>query len=201
MNQILEKIDLDAYLLPSDIVDYESETIQAIVQHFSQQATQPSDRAKIVYEFVRDQIPHSFDIQGKVVTCKASEVLKHREGICFAKAHLLAAILRGLGIPTGFCYQRLVFSDEDPTRFTLHGLNAIYLKDWQCWVRVDARGNKPGVQAEFCLDQEKLAFPVRPELNEVDDRTIYAQPKDEVVMVLKRCKTLSELKLQLPDLI
>lgn len=201
MNQVLEKIDLDAYLLASDVVDYEHETIQAIVHHFSQQITQPSDRAKIVYEFVRDQIPHSFDIQSKVVTCNASEVLKYREGICFAKAHLLAAILRGLGIPTGFCYQRLVFSDEDLTRLTLHGLNAIYLKDWQRWVRVDARGNKPGVQAEFDLEQEKLAFEVRPELNELDDRTIYAQPKDEVVKALRRCKNLAELTLCLPDMI
>ncbi|MBW4519787.1 MAG: transglutaminase family protein [Scytolyngbya sp. HA4215-MV1] len=199
MSQILEKIDLDAYLAASEVVNSDSETIQAIAHHFSQLTPVPCDRAKAVYEFVRDQIPHSFDIQGKVVTCNASDVLKHREGICFAKSHLLAAILRSLGIATGFCYQRLVFSDEDRTRFSLHGLNAIYLEDLQRWVRIDARGNKPGVQAEFCLEQEKLAFPVRSELNEVDDFTIYAQPKNSVVAALRNSKTLAELMHQLPD--
>jgi transglutaminase-like putative cysteine protease len=36
-------------------------------------------------------------------------------------------------------------------------LNALYLPDYG-WYRVDARGNKPGVAAEFCPPTEKLAF-------------------------------------------
>ncbi len=59
------------------------------------------------------QIGCSADINGKVVTCKASEVLRYKEGICNAKAHLLATILRANGIPSGFCYQRLILGFVD----------------------------------------------------------------------------------------
>jgi len=43
--------------------------------------------------------------QRDVVTCSASEVLREGTGICFAKSHLLAALLRAVGIPAGLCYQ------------------------------------------------------------------------------------------------
>ena len=46
-----------------------------------------------------------------------------KEGICYAKSHLLAAILRANLFPTGFCYQRLVLDDKTDSRFVLHGLN------------------------------------------------------------------------------
>jgi hypothetical protein len=41
--------------------------------------------------------------------------------------------------------------------FCLHGLNAIYLKNFG-WYRVDARGDKEGVNAQFNPPYEKLAF-------------------------------------------
>ncbi len=54
---------------------------------------------KMAYEYVRDMISHSADISADTVTCSASEVLKAGHGICFAKAHLLAAILRSKSVP------------------------------------------------------------------------------------------------------
>ena len=36
------------------------------------------------------------------------------------------------------------------------------------WIRFDARGNKPGIAAEFSLEQERLAFPIRPQYDEID---------------------------------
>ena len=38
---------------------------------------------------------------------------------------------------------------HDSGVFCLHGFNALYLPDYY-WYRVEARGNKPGVDAEFC---------------------------------------------------
>ncbi|HBK53011.1 MAG TPA: ABC transporter ATP-binding protein, partial [Syntrophomonas wolfei] len=112
------------------------------------------------YEWVRDNIYHSFDIDGTTVTCTASEVLQHKEGICYAKSHLLAAILRYLGIPAGFCYQKLVLDDSDMSRLVIHGLNAIYIKSLNRWIRVDARGNNEEVHAEFSTEKECIAFPI-----------------------------------------
>ena len=93
------------------------------------------------------------------VTCKASEVLLHGTGYCYAKSHLQAALLRANSIPTGLCYQRLNVETEG-SRYCLHGLNSVYLRQYG-WYRVDARGNKPGVVAEFCPPVEKLAFSIQ----------------------------------------
>ena len=42
-------------------------------------------------------------------------------------------------------------------RICLHGLNAVHLEEYG-WYRVDPRGNKPGVEAEFAPPVERLAF-------------------------------------------
>lgn len=193
----LAKDDLNEYLKPTKIIDFGTQKIIDCANSLAQGLNGEILIAKRVYEFVRDEIHHSFDIKGKVVTCKASDVLREGEGICYAKSHLLAALLRYLGIPAGFCYQKLVFSDENP-RLVLHGLNAIYLKEIDRWIRVDARGNKEGVNAQFSLEKEILAFPVRSELGEADIRMVYADPNVNVVSVLERSKTLEELEKNLP---
>ncbi len=110
------------------------------------------------FEFVRDSIKHSWDYQLNPVTCKASDVLLYGTGYCYAKSHLLAALLRANHIPAGLCYQRLTIENDVPP-YCLHGLNAVYLKQ-HGWYRMDARGNKAGVNAEFVPPIEKLAFPI-----------------------------------------
>lgn len=194
-----ETKDMSAYLTASELIDYEDKGIQAVAAELSERSKDRVELAKAAYEYVRDSISHSCDIQGRVVTCEASSVLKHKEGICYAKSHLLAAILRCLKIPTGFCYQKLVFDDSDPSYLTLHGLNAIYLENLHKWMRVDARGNKQDVQAEFNLEQECLAFRVREELGELDYPIIYTKPNETVVAGLKNSKTLADLMVNLPQ--
>lgn len=194
----LETNDLNEYLTASTVIDYENENIQAIAARLAKNATSDVELARAAYEFVRDGISHSFDIDCNAVTCEASNVLKHREGICYAKSHLLAAILRHLKIPAGFCYQKLVLDDSEKPWMTLHGLNAIYLESLDRWIRVDARGNKEGVNAQFNLDREILAFAVREELGEIDDPTIYAKPSKNVIEALRKSKTFEELVSNLP---
>lgn len=197
MSLILEKNDLSEYLKPTEIIDFETQEIVDCANSLVQGLSDEVVIAKRIYEFVRDEIDHSFGINGKVITCIASDVLKHKQGICFAKSHLLASLLRYLVIPTGFCYQKLIFSDENPT-IVLHGLNAVYLKEMDKWIRLDSRGNKEGVNAQFSLEKEMLAFPVRSELGEVDDKIIYIDPNPNVILALKKSKTIEELKGNLP---
>ena len=52
------------------------------------------------------------------VTWRASDVLEQRTGICYAKAHALAALLRAEDIPTALCYQRLAHDDGADTSST-----------------------------------------------------------------------------------
>lgn len=152
--------------------------------------------ARACFEYVRDEIQHSWDYQRNPVTCKASEVLEHGTGYCYAKSHLLAALLRANGIPAGLCYQRLTVTDRPP--FCLHGLNAVYLPQ-QGWYRIDARGNKEGVNAVFSPPLERLAFPIVVE-GEADFPEIFAEPIKPVTDVLERCVTFQEVADQLPDI-
>ncbi|MBD5424462.1 MAG: transglutaminase domain-containing protein, partial [Allobaculum sp.] len=149
-------------------------------------------------ELVRDHISHSADIQADKITCNASEVLKAGHGICFAKSHLLAALLRLKGIPTGFCYQKLILDDETAPILIYHGLNAVYLKDYEKWIRLDARGNKGGINAQFSIDHEQLAFPIRFEKGEIDGLIIYPNPDLEILKKLKTNETRTELWKNLP---
>jgi transglutaminase-like putative cysteine protease len=149
------------------------------------------------FEFVRDQIRHSLDFRLNPVTCKASDVLAHTTGYCYAKSHLLAALLRANKIPAGLCYQRLLIEAGGVT-FSLHGLNAVYLPA-HGWYRLDARGNKPGVQAEFCPPVEKLAFPVN-DPGEVDLPEIWSEPLSIVIRTLTENATYDQVFQSLPDI-
>lgn len=189
-------MDLQVYLNSSDYIDCHDERIITKACALAMGLNNKVDIAKACFEFVRDKIKHSWDYQLNPVTCKASDVLKHGTGFCYAKSHLLAALLRANGIPAALCYQRLTTGDQPP--FCLHGLNAIYLEEFG-WYRVDARGNKEGVDAEFCPPQEKLAFCTVTK-GEADLAGIYAEPLENVVEVLSRYDLFEDVANNLPDL-
>jgi transglutaminase-like putative cysteine protease len=184
------------YLASSEYIDWEHPLLTAKAAELALGCLSDEAVAKSCFEFVRDAIKHSWDYRINPVTCKASEVLIHGTGYCYAKSHLLAALLRANAIPAGLCYQRLTVGAEGPP-YCLHGLNAIYLKP-HGWYRVDARGNKIGVAAEFCPPLEKLAFPVRGNL-EKDFPEILAEPHPVVVVALTQYKTVEQVFENLPD--
>jgi transglutaminase-like putative cysteine protease len=184
MYLVCESPLVEHYLCEQEVIDYSHPLVRETIRQLNSPETSEMDRIRKTFAFVRDTIPHSWDIQSPHITCKASEVLQYGTGICYAKAHLLAALLRAQGIPTGFCYQRLTRS-ASATGYVIHALNAVYLSSEARWIRLDARGNKPGVQAEFSTTQEKLAFSVQPELGEIDYPTIYVQPHPKTVNALR----------------
>ena len=155
--------------------------------------------SKKAYEYVRDNISHSADINEDILTCSATEVLEARHGICFAKSHLLAALLRYKSIPTGFCYQKLILDDETAPVLIYHGFNGVYVNEYKKWIRLDARGNKEGVNAQFSLEKEQLAFPIRTEKGEEDGFVIYPTPDVKVLEKFKNYKTRTELWDDLPS--
>jgi transglutaminase-like putative cysteine protease len=142
------------------------------------------DYVKNAFEYVRDHISHSWDIQSSRITCKASDVLFFKEGICYAKSNLLCALLRSRGIPAGFCYQRLTLGDTPDTGHVIHALNAVYMRSIGKWIRLDARGNKSGVDAQFSLEEEKVAFPIREEYEELNYPIIYTKPHVKTINAL-----------------
>lgn len=190
--------NIDEYLREDSVIDYRNEIITKLADVLYQEADNDVEYIKKAYEFVRDNVSHSADINEDVLTCSASEVLKARHGICFAKSHLLAALLRCKSIPTGFCYQKLILDDETAPVLIYHGLNGVYISEDEKWIRLDARGNKEGVNAQFSLDEEHLAFPIRIEKGEEDGFIIYPNPDKKVLERLRKYKTRTELWDDLP---
>jgi len=188
---------MKAYLAATEIIDYHDEAIQALSKELAHGCKEDEAIAKNCYEWVRDKIHHSGDYQDDITTYKASDVLKYATGWCYAKAHLLAALLRANGIPTGFCYQRLSCSEYKPDIYCLHGLNWIYIKKYG-WYRVDVRGNKEGVDAQFSPPREQLAFALGE--HEFDLLENLAEPLDVVVDTLKKYRSYEEMICHFPDI-
>ncbi len=195
---------MQKYLQSSNVIDWKHPEILKLAEQLASEYSSSEAEilssiatAKACFEWVRDEIHHSYDYQMNPVTCRASEVLEHKTGYCFAKSHLLAALLRANGIPAGFCYQRLSFDDQGAP-YTLHGLNAVYLPEIG-WYRIDARGNRAGVNAQFTPPQERLAY--KPCLSEeADFAAIFPEPVSVVVEALQTQSTWDGLLTCLPDI-
>ena len=193
----MNKNQLDDYLHSTEFINWQHSAVVTKAQELAQKAGSEIEIAKASFEWVRDEIKHSYDFGIQTVTCKASDVLAAKTGYCYAKSHLLAALLRANSIPAGLCYQRLSL-DDSGKQHCLHGLNAIFLPDYG-WYRVDSRGNKTGVNAQFTPPVEQLAFPIQMK-GEADLPEIWADPLPVVINVLQSYKTSDEVNQHLPDI-
>jgi hypothetical protein len=197
-------MNIQEYLQSTEIIDWQNPEILELAHRLASTCQTTAEIAKACFEWVRDEIHHSCDYQMNPVTCRASDVLKYRTGYCFAKSHLLAALLRANKIPAGLCYQRLTIDNPPESKLishnipcTLHGLNAIFLPEIG-WYRVDSRGNKDGVDAQFMPPREQLAFEIKlPQ--EADFISILAEPLPIVLKVLTESKIWNDVLLHLPD--
>ncbi|MFE2284261.1 transglutaminase family protein [Streptomyces sp. NPDC059443] len=196
MELIQEHTDLAAYLAADEAVDHGHPLVRETADALWTATGDAYSYAKVAFEFVRDTIPHSADSGDDRVSWRASDVLGTRNGICYAKSHALAALLRARDIPAGLCYQLL--GDDDGSNLAVHGLVALRLPGSDEWSRVDPRGNKPGVDAQFTLDREQLAFPVRPELGEIDYPGLYAAPHPAALKALQDSADRPQLWRNLP---
>lgn len=193
--------ELKMNLIPNDITAFlefdEVITINALIRDKVRTITSGiAEKAKALFNWVRDEIPHSKDVSREVVTCSSTETLESGTGICFAKSHLLVSMMRCEGVPCGFCYQ--IFDNpltHIPESMALHGLNAIYFKETGKWHRIDPRGNRCDIKAEFTLEKEQLAFPSM----EFLDSCIYARPLNTVVTTLQNAQSITELWPVLPS--
>ncbi|KFG01694.1 transglutaminase [Streptomyces scabiei] len=194
MELIQQTPDLSAYLAADEVIDHDHPRVRQAAALLAKDATDSYDYARAAYEFVRDTIPHSADSGDPRVTWRASDVLEQGTGICYAKAHALAALLRAEDIPTALCYQRL--AHDDGGGHAVHGLVAVRFNGH--WHRQDPRGNKPGVDARFSLDGERLAWVPDPDSGELDYPLLHAAPHPSVLDALRAAPDRPHLWLTLP---
>ncbi|MEU1071468.1 MULTISPECIES: transglutaminase family protein [unclassified Streptomyces] len=188
--------DLSAYLAADEVIDHGHPVVRELATKLASRAPDAYTYAELAYEHVRDTVAHSQDAGDERVTWRASDVLEQRTGICYAKSHAYAALLRAEGIPAALCYQRL--ADDDGTNPVIHGLVALKLPGESAWARQDVRGNKPGVDARFSLGPERLAWTVRQEFSEMDYPVLYDVPHPAVLATLRAAPDRSHLWRTLP---
>lgn len=182
------------YLGADAVIEADHPDVIAVGEQLRDKHPDDVDLARAAFEWVRDSIPHAYDAKDRRVTLTASQVLAEGVGLCYAKSNLLAAILRSQRIPTGLCYQRLGDPEEG---HVLHGLVAIHIDG--TWHRQDPRGNKDGIDAQFSLGTEQLAYVIDEAKGEQDYPHVYVSAADEVVNALQdaddilTCRLPSEL--------
>jgi transglutaminase-like putative cysteine protease len=192
-----ETDSLEQFLESTEVIDWKSSEIREAVQSIVSPGLSDVVAARKLFEWVRDRISHSMDAGLEIVTCKASDVLKHGTGICYAKSHLLGAMLRATGIPAGFGYQVL---RQDPPHdgLVVHGFNGVYLASQRRWLRVDCRGNTGGINAQFSLERDQLAFLPNADRSEFTDERIFVAPIPAVVQCLREHTSVTAMWPHLP---
>jgi transglutaminase-like putative cysteine protease len=177
------------YLVEDDVIDVSSELVYRKAMRLSLRSRcEPVEFAREAFRFVRDEIDHAGDIRDRRLPVSASDTLRYGVGLCYAKAHLLVALLRVERVPAGLCYQRLI---DQQGQGVVHGLVAVYLDGG--WHRLDPRGNRPGIDARFSLGAERLAHPVRAELGECDYPRVFIHPHPIVLAALVEARDNFEL--------
>jgi transglutaminase-like putative cysteine protease len=188
-------VKMKEYLAQTKSIDYMDPHIQEKVQELKESSCDDLDYIKRSYIFVRDEIPHSWDIQTNIVSRTASETLINKTGICWMKSCLLAALLRANGIPSGISYQLLTIAEDDGSRHIVHALNTVYIEDSNKWIRLDARGNVGNEDDEFSLEKDCLAFSPRSEFGEIDYNDNNPDLDERLVNKLEETENLMEMKI------
>jgi len=192
-----EEESMNGYLEDTIIIDWQTPSVWQKARELVSGCRSEEECARTLFEWVRDEVPHSDDIDTDAVTCRASSVLEKGTGLCFAKSHLLAALLRATGIPAGFGYQRLR-RDVSRGGFSLHGFVCAYLVQHDRWVVLDPRGDNERVHTEFDIDEPSFAYEPDPEEGEETIEIIFSRPRRHLVDLLEGNESLAKLRPHIP---
>lgn len=195
----VETDELGRYLEDTITIDWQTPIMMETAKRLLDPTQPPESRVKKIFEFVRDEIEHSMDTPTEAQTCRASEVLEEGTGLCYAKSHLFAGLLRYAGFPTGFCYVRTADAAR-PGKFVLHGFNAVYWASESIWIYLDARGDNAESQTE-CLFTAPWSLSAWPDSEKGESFLpfIYKRPAKRILDLLERAPSLEAICRNLPD--
>ncbi len=176
---LVRPVSVTPYLACSLVISCTHPAIRTRAHELIRGTSTEYEQIEKLYNFVRDGISHSVDAGQSRLIWKTPQVITAGHSLCFAKSHLFVALCRSIGIPAGLCYQRLKTEDSS---YVLHGLAAVWIEDQERWIRLDPRGNKPGIDARFNpAGDEQIAYPVMEDPGEWLDPHIYAEPWSSVI--------------------
>lgn len=103
---------LSAYLKSSSHCKVGSKAIKKLVKSLTKGLTNKVDKAKAIFNYVRDTLDYSYYYNSKY---GASGTLKHKRGNCVDHSHLLVAMFRTAGFNARYVHGRCHFNDGDVT--------------------------------------------------------------------------------------
>lgn len=133
-------VEVQKYLKPGNYINSDHPDIIVKVKELVGDEKDVVKKAKILFEFVRDEIHEKVDIDSYV----ASDILAKRIGVCYHKAILLAALARAAGIPARLHFDEVFikgFKDKNGILWNtngLHGITGLYLNGK--WLTYDGIG-------------------------------------------------------------
>ena len=193
-----DRAGFDRYLEDTIVVDWQTPSVLECAREFGRGAEHEQKRVEAAFLFVRDEIRQSLDGGTDELPCSASQVLKAQTGLSYAKSHLLAALLRAGGVPSGFGYERIVDS-ETSAGYALHGFVVCWFSSLERWVALDPRGNTATLHTDFRLEgPPSLAHEPDPENGEAVSSVFFARPLKRVVDLLDRGESLGRVRRHLP---
>ena len=144
--------EMEIYLRPSATIDFDQATVSAFATKNAGHTPDRTRQAVGLYYAVRDGIrydPYTIDLSIEGV--RASATLKNGRGWCVAKAILLTACCRSVGIPArlGFADVRNHLTTQrmrslmKTDRFVWHGYTSIFIEG--AWVKAT-----PAFNIELC---------------------------------------------------
>lgn len=199
MELIPESADLHRYLERTAVVDFDSEDVRVLANNLAPYNCNDIEKVRAVFEYIQANIPHTFNTDRKEVACKASDAIRLGHGICYAKANLVAALLRYMNVPTGFCYQKYRMEGTPDSKFVLHCMNAVYLKDKGRWARIDVRTPDEDFDPRFKPYEDSGIYPIDPSMGEEEYPDIYVCPHPATIEALKKSKDAVRLHDSLPQ--
>ena len=103
---------LKSYIKSSSHCKVGSKAIKKLVKSLTKGLTSKTDKAKAIFNFVRDNLDYAYYYNTKY---GASKTLKYKRGNCADHSHLLVAMFRTAGFHARYVHGRCHFSDGDVT--------------------------------------------------------------------------------------
>ena len=183
------------YLVESAYVNYNNPNVQREISSLLTNCKSSTEYLTKAFLFVRDHISHSVDKAEKtIISRSASDALKNKHGLCFAKAHLLCALLRAVKIPCALSYQTII----SPSIRFIHGLCAYLDTNTHSWVHIDPVNKNDKFEA-FKAGHEWLYYRPSKKLTIINHPELYTDTHPAIKHYLEKHSTLSDALEELPE--
>jgi len=106
-----------SYLLPSGLVESDSEEIIRLAEEITKDAKDDMERVKLIHKWVATNIAYDTDayFSGDISNYSALETLRKRKAVCNGYARLTAALCRAAGIRTKIISGVAIYADMGQT--------------------------------------------------------------------------------------